>query len=784
MKRVVLLFVLVFCFQFSRAQMKIVSGKVSSEGEPVSGVTIRADNTNYSTISDFDGFFSFEVPEAITTIVVMGLGYEEKRITLNGEEFIEIDLNRKLESLKKVVVQGFSNRSSQARRRAESVQGLPESVTTFTTEDLDVRGIDDLKSFANFIPNVSFLTAQTEGSNFLTIRGIPTIRNGESPAAFVIDGVTVQDPNLLNQDLYDMAMIEVVKGPQGALYGKNAIAGAINFVTESPTNSHKNKIELGYEKGNEYKIGLSSSGPVLKNKLYYKFGGIYKHGDGVFRNEFLNRHPDFIRNASVKGELRYNISPSVTATLSGQYFDTKSGAIYYAHARDGKQMAPNDFNSIIDSDILGEGKLSNGFGSLKIEAVFDKFKLQSVTSYNNGKRFYVGDLDYLPEPMLKQDQTSNSETFNEEIRLFSVNEESKLTWSVGTFFQSTKKPLITNTYIWTGDNYELSNLGRLIGVMSDNFPISDYINKFNTVALFGFGDYKISERLTFSAGFRFDNDRLSQNNIITERNPSRIDAQFQPKFSISYQMSKDFLVFANYGRGYRSGGYNQDATAVFDSSYKPEITDSYEIGVKTSAWDDRFIFNTSFFYTDFKNQQQYISVFGNNGALIGNYNYGKSKSLGFEGDVKVRISRYLDLLGSFGFTDAKIVKGGSAGTTDRTSFKGNKIPFVPQNNYSIIGQSKIPINKGWDLIGVLNLHGTGKIYWHDDNKDVSPSYTLFDARIQLSSEHFAITFYGKNIFNKKYYTEYYSGVISGSEAGDIAWYGKPSIFGSKISFKF
>lgn len=767
------------------AQTVTVSGKIINyKSDPVMGSIIQIKGTTTRTLSDNNGIFTLKVTDINQILIISSSGYKNQECAISQNRVLEINLEEEPKNLVEITVKGFSSTNSQARRRAESVQKTPESVVTFTKEDLAIRGINNVNSFATFVPNVSFSTSQNIGTNFLSVRGIPQIRNGESPVAIVIDGVFIPDPNLLNQELYDLAMVEVVKGPQGTLYGKNAIAGALNILTESPTNTFKNKVQLGYAKGNDFHIGFSSSGPIEKNKILYRIAGNYRKADGVFNNEFLNTRPDYLKDISVRGELKFNFNPILSATLAAQYFNTKGGAIYYSHPRAGLQMAPNDFTGVINSDISGESLLKNFFTSLKVEANFKKIKFQSVTSINNAKRFFFGDLDYLPSPVLRQDQTSNSDAFNQEFRLSSKDFASKLTWSIGAFFQSVKKPLQTNGYIWNGGAYELSNLGRFLGVTPDNFPISDFINKFNTIAGFGFVDYKLTKKLTFSAGLRYDNDRLTQENKITKLNPNRTDAQLQPKISLSFNATSKILLFANYGRGYRSGGYNQDTTAVFDASYKAEKSNNFEFGLKSSAWNDRLIFNASLFYIDFKNQQQYISIFGPKGLLLGNYNYETSKSLGFETEIKIRTSNYLDILASYGFTKAEITTGGQAGRTERTSFKGNKTPFIPVHSFSIAAQSIIPLNKKISLTGFLNFNGKGKIYWHDDNKDVNPAYSLLDLRMGIATKKFDFTLWGSNILNKKYYVEYYAGEISGSGAGDISWYGRPAIFGATATVKF
>ena len=172
--------------------------------------------------------------------------------------------------LSEVTVRGFVGAVGQARRRAESVQKIPESVVTLASDQIEATGINNIQSFATLVPNVSFQTSQNVGVNFINVRGIAQIRNGESPVAFVIDGVNIPDANLINQELHDLAMVEVVKGPQGTLYGKNAIGGAINILTMAPTNYSKNRLTLGYGNGNSIKAQLSSSGALSKEKVYYR----------------------------------------------------------------------------------------------------------------------------------------------------------------------------------------------------------------------------------------------------------------------------------------------------------------------------------------------------------------------------------------------------------------------------------------------------------------------------------------------------------------------------------
>lgn len=779
-----------------------VKGKIiDADKLQIIGAIVQTQNKTVAT--DENGDFQIYVDALPVTLKVSYLGFVNKEIIVENANMATYTLEEETKNLSEVVVKGFANSNTEARRRAESLQETPESVTSFTKEEIQAKGITNLVNFAPFVPNINFTTSQNAGTNFMIVRGIPQIRNGESPVAVVIDGVTVQDPNIMNRELYDISLIEMVKGPQGALYGKNAIGGALNIITESPSNIQKNRIDMGYSKGNMYKVGVMSSGAVVTDKLFYRVSANFKQGDGVFKNETSNTAPDYMRDISARAQLKYVINDTWTATATAQYFKTQAGAVYYAHAKAGSPtytpgpfgqpiLKPNDFSGVIDSDILGESNLSNAFTTLKIVGNLNKVRFQSVSAYSNSNISYFGDLDFQKIQFYKQQQNNINQIFNQEFRLMSQNPNARLTWSVGTFFQSLNKSLSLDALIYDGitQSYQkASNFGvpfsTLTGAPTINQQsATDFTNTYNTLALFGFSDFKVTDKFTVSAGLRFDYDMISQKNRLSNTNPSTTNAQLQPKVSLSYKFVPAFMLYANYGLGYRSGGYNQEKSAVYDAFYKAETSNNFELGFKTTALKNRLIFNAAAFYIDLANQQQYAASFGSKGLIIGNYNYDKSRSIGFEAEIKCRASKYLDILGSVGYTEAKIVKGGLSGTTDRKAFEGNYIPFVPRYTYNIGLQSVVPISKSVNLTGLISYTSKGQIAWHDNNEDFNPTYGLVDAKFGVATKTFEFGVFGNNILNQKYYTEWFSASISGSSAGDIGWYGLPSIFGANASFKF
>lgn len=181
--------------------------------------------------------------------------------------------------------------------------------------------------------------------------------------AFVIDGVTIPDPSLLSQELYDLALVEVVKGPQGALYGKNAIGGAVNIYTKDPTNRMSNQVKVGVGNGGFKQAQFISSGAIVKNKFFYRLSAQYKDFDGLLTNDFLDEKVDFREDINLRGQLKAQLSSNFSVTGTYQYFNAEGGATYYSvnpTGTDGEFTGgildpnPKEGNNVIVSDVLGQ----------------------------------------------------------------------------------------------------------------------------------------------------------------------------------------------------------------------------------------------------------------------------------------------------------------------------------------------------------------------------------------------------------------------------------------------
>lgn len=767
-----LLFTLLLIPLISWSQDKTISGVVTDGNEALPGVNIVEKGTTNGVTTDFNGNFEITIaPDA--TLVFSYIGFKTQEVLSNDGNSINLAMVEDAEQLDGVQVIGFAGVMGKSRKRTASIQTTPESVTAFNSEGIEKAGINNVANFANLVPNLKLSESQAVGVNSLVIRGIPQIRNSDAPVAFVIDGVTIADPSLLNQELFDLALIEVVKGPQGALYGKNAIGGAINIYSKEPTNTMKNKVTVGYGNGNALTGSFVSSGAIKKDKVFYRFSTQYKNFDGLLTNDFLDKKVDFRKEFTTRGQLMFKFSQNFKANVTAQYIDSKGGATYYSISPNSvnndaflEYLSPNpeDGNNLISQEVFGESDMKNVYGNINLEYTLDNVKLQSITSVNNVKRSTIGDLDFTEVFFLDQGESNDTKSFNQEFRLTNRKTDTKFDWSLGGFYQNVERSFFQSDLTFSSD-----------------FAVTDYVATFKTLAVFGFFDYKLSDKLTASAGLRYDNDNFDLDDLLNVQEDEKKESVLQPKVSLSYQSSKDVLLYANYGRGYRAGGFNPRATPLFNRDFKGEFSDNFEVGFKTSSWNNRFILNGSVFYSDFTNRQQFAIT--SDDFTPGNFNYDKSTIFGFEFDTKTRLSKYLDFMFNYGFVKSEIKEGGSTGGANGTDrdldqFNGKNTALVPQNNFNIGLASSIPFNEKTTLDLSLNYNGTGKIYWEDSNSPdfTSDAYQLLDAQASLSINKIKVSLWARNILDTQYYLEY-------SDFG-FGWRGTPATIGTTFSVAF
>jgi len=804
------------------SQTKTLKGRILDDNrEPLIGVNVIIKGDTKGTVSDYNGRFEIEVPSETNILVFSYTGFETQEIPIDGQLTLNVYMKESSLALSEVTVTGFSGIKARSRRRLESIQEIPEAVIAFDDEQIEMTGVDDIGSFLTQVPGISYGESQDPGTVLINVRGIPQIRYGHSPIALVVDGVYLADANLNVQSLFDIEQIEVVKGSQGIFYGKNAIGGAVNITTKAITNDFKGNVKVGQGNGNSSVGNFAISGPLKKDKIYFRLAGNYFNTDGLIENTFLNEFTDFKTEQGVRGTLKFELNESTDLTLTGQRSYSRGGAITFISSNhnddftgifetplpsdiDGDINSPNNYSGSPRADYLGSGTIDTYFASINFEKNFRSFRLSSVTSFTDVDLFYDGDyFSYGPVPDAAQNMIRGSETFNQEFRLVSIS-NSKLQWNTGVFFQHINSPWITNQV-----NNNLSD-----PLVSEDFEyknttevaLTDDENKLTSFAPFAFLEYSITNELKVSAGARNEFEQIENTTKLAGSSNSRSYSVFQPKVSASYNVTKKVMIYGSYSGGFRSGGYNAAAIESGDNGggiekeIRHETSESIEAGLKSSFVSDRVIFNFAWFNTIYNDQQAYRFGYGNvdgdpstgdasgNESFLGTVNLKETKLTGFEIDVKLRPFKFLDIIGGYSAIDSEITEAGVIGGFDEKANNGNKTPFTLESSWNIGLLSRIPVSNNAKIRANLNFENKGKKYWFAENyllpqeNVFQDPYTLIHARLMVDFKNMTFGVWGRNLADTKYNIEWWP--LSGFGLGDIRVPNQPRTYGFDIAYRF
>jgi len=651
-----------------------------------------------------------------------------------------------------------------ARQRSESLQQVPDSVTAFSAKAIEEAGIRSIDDVTSLMPNISLVDSQDAGTVAISIRGIGQVRNGEAPVALVIDGVQMTSTDMIKQALFDLEQIEVLKGPQGALYGRNAIGGAINITTRRPTNALQGRVSLDYANGDDRRLSGSLSGALVPDLVLFRIAADYRKFDGVFRNVTLNRKVDFLEDVNLRGRLLITPTDRLTIDLRGAYGDLKAGASYYIPLPDGQ---PNNTTVPIQADVLGRSPRTVKDGSVKIDYAFDPFTFSSISAFNKTKIDLSEDLEWFPQSILGATQLRRYESFTQEFRLSSPSDQ-PLRWTAGAYLLDAKRSVDTVVLISPDPTASGLPLSAYI-----QLPAARATEDILTKALYGQINYNVTDALELTGALRYDHDKREQTNRLVP-GPKRKASfdEWQPKVSVKYSFSRDNMVYATAARGFRSGGFNPP-NAVFPAIYNPEVADTLEIGSKNSLLDRKLTLNAAAFYMKYKDQQVFILNVADQGIV----NVDKTDIYGFELEAQARPVRNLQIGASLGFIDTKIKD------FDGTArFRGNKVPLTYRWSTTVFGQYKIPVGDN-GIVARVDYSGKSGNYWHIDNADKQDAVHLVNARLTWDAGAYSVALYATNLLKERYTEEFFAKEFSAG-ASDIRYPGQPRRCGVSATLTF
>ena len=659
-----------------------------------------------------------------------------------------------------------------ARGRDETQQSVPLSVKAFSAKAIDDAGIRTPADFVALTPNLSLAESQSVGTSFMTIRGLAQVRNGEAPMAVVVDGVVQSDAKQFTQELFDIQTIEVLRGPQGALYGRNASGGAILIRTKQPGNQTSGFARVSYGTGNEKTVQGAVGGALIEDRLYFRLSGNYTDRDGYFDNLTLGRKADAYTNKTARGLLKWQVSDALALDLRASVVRDKAGGgnFQYQPTRllaDCTADPANAFDfSRLNPDAVSRTFCANNFGTntrdmdewtLKADYDLGFATLTSIASHNTVKE-YLG-ADQFPYTATRnlfgafdgtQTQWVDVSSNALEVRLTSADTKG-LRWMVGVYGLNTQRFISTTTGSDLGMGVDtVTTDPRFSSTTNPTLSWFADHNRNQASAVFGNVDYDLSPRLEASLALRYDRDERKQTVDARQSvgvptgcratNPSACDknatfSAWQPKFSLRYKTEGGSLAYASVGRGFRSGQFNQSGVGAAAAGATPpvsgvrdqidaEITESFELGYKTELLGGKLRVNTALFHSTVKNAPYFVFI-GAVGAqvLVG---VDKVELNGGEIELVGNLGKSWDAYAGIGVTNSKIKQY----TVDPRNV-GKRAPYVPQTSANVGTQVRFPVSAGLNLLLRGDMILKGKQYWDPENSAARSAVTLVNLRAAL-----------------------------------------------------
>ena len=669
-----------------------------------------------------------------------------------------------------------------SRHRKENIQNVPIAITTFGEQEIEDLGIERAADFIALTPNMTMVESQNAGTSFITIRGLSQVRNGESPVAIAVDGVLQISPNQFNQELFDIAQIEVLKGPQGALYGRNSIGGAINITTKKPTDELTGYAEFDLGNGGLKSVTGALSGPMSET-LSYRVTASYKDYDGLIDNVYLKQKVDFQKDQSVRGRFLWQPNDDFTADLRLSMGQTDGGAVNFIYQPLFGINDANDTSSQLEANNLGQNDREISASALKLDWSSDAgtttfiVATDQVTEYLAGDQFPYSRNMSATSPfgvnVFDGVQTQFLDVAARSVELrFTSDGEQDLRWIAGLYYLQTERYISTTSGLDLGKGIariEKTPLPNSTIIPTQTFLADDNDN--SAAAVFLQFNYSIDSVQELSISGRYDIDKRQQ----TNRAPSSFDSnsgqvretkftKFQPKISYIYTGLDNLSLYGNYSEGFRSGGFNQSGVGEKAATqglqgvtdlYKAEESTNYEFGIKGMYPQAGTRFNATLFNNTIDNQHYFVFV-GALGAQV-LVNVDEVELSGGEFEFKTALGDSFDVYGGLGVTSSKI--NAYALSPDDV---GNKAAYVPEYTVNLGMQYNSEIISGWLSTVTVDVERRGKQYWEPANTTARDAFNLLNLRFGFNNDEgdISVNFWAKNLLNEKYNAEWVLGGFS------------------------
>lgn len=782
-----------------------------------------------------------------------------------------------------------------ARQRTEALQDVPASITAITAETLEAASVERAGDFIRLTPGVSLVQSAEVADAQVNIRGINGARDAENSFALIIDGILQTNPAAFNREYADLKQIEVVKGPQGAIYGRNAAAGAIIITTTKPGSEFGGDVKVGFGEDNTRTGSLVLSGP-LSDRVGWKLAGDYRKTDGSYYNKFLrNNSVDDFEGWNVNGRLLFEPTDASALDFKVHYGKVDAASISFNanFLVPGLTFAPLPNAALFNEDVnthsfdfvnnidptndqealdvslkydadLGFGKLTawalysdikNSLGSDGTSASYGFFNNDATCQASAGQVFSSGfalpppQILFFAAPMVApagilgpytptacdgtQWQERNQKDYSFEVRLASSG-DTRLRWLGGLYYLNIDREVGVNTGIDSGTGVTPSLYVPRGQPNATEQLVWDNFNSDVYAAFANFG-YDVTDTVELALALRYDSEKRKVKNLVPTSarttyfdynpfdnafvgnaplnpaldpsiNPSgvipdreRTFSQFQPKLSLKWEPSAEWTWYANWGIGFKSGGFNNSGSAatvdlfincftgrgaanatancpggrvgagtlrtvVTRDDFNKEKSSAAEAGFKASLFDRRLSLETAVFSTSVDNMQFFEFMVGQFGLLRVVNNIDKVKLQGMEVSANYKVTSDLRLSAGYSRVESRI-----KANTSRPTSVGNESPYTPDYTATLGAEFDAPVGtNGWRLQASAFYNVVGPTWFHviqaQDNETVAfgtanltnserDKFGTVDARFGVASDHWSVALVGKNVTDERFLQE-------------------------------
>jgi iron complex outermembrane receptor protein len=719
-----------------------------------------------------------------------------------------------------------------ARHRAEDSQKVPAALAVVGGEFLEKTNTTNISQLSQYVPSIQFTFFNARNAN-INIRGlgnnIGLANDGLDPGVgFYVDQVYYSRPATATLDLVDIDHVEILRGPQGTLFGKDTTSGAINITTASPAFQPTGQAEVSGGNYGYVQAKASVSGPLIDDKLAGRLSVATTTREGYVTNVFDDNRVNNYRNFTVRGQLLYTPTDDFKIRVIADYANQFTHCCAQLLANIVTPANGKNFNAIarqfgytpvigtVDVNSRFQARQETGGTSVQMDWSLPKVVFTSITAWRFWNWWPANDADNSPVSVFLAGQNRDYQNqLSQEFRVASAG-QNNVDYVAGLYLYREQIKAIGLTQYGSAASYYL--LGPTVPAVVANNLTNNYTSNYKTdsIALFGQAVWHITPQLNLTGGLRYTTDFKSGNftqvtsgaapltralaalasaraalGTSTAFQLKNVNANISGLVNLSYQFTPDVLAYVNYARGYKSGGLNlAQLPPGANPIVAPESVDAVEGGVKLTLFDRRLTLNADVFWERDKNYQ--ANIFDQNILKLYLSNVPEVRSQGFEADLQAQPTDNLSLYASLAYDDAIYADypGGQCGlesTAAACDLSGRPLAGTPRWAVSAGGEYDYPVTLGaleakayvgadYSYRSSLYSHASDSIYTR------LPQLTLVNARVGLKSDRWDVFFWAKNLANDTYYNYLQPG--PGNTGAIYGLLGDPRTYGATLRVKY